>query len=49
MNTLPIPALDGGHVLFLCYEIITGKTARPFYGVCPDARIFLAAQFGAVC
>ncbi len=25
MNTLPIPALDGGHVLFLCYEIITGR------------------------
>ena len=25
MNILPIPALDGGHVLFLCYEIITGK------------------------
>jgi len=25
MNILPIPALDGGHVLFLCYEIITGR------------------------
>lgn len=25
MNVLPIPALDGGHVLFLMYEIITGK------------------------
>lgn len=25
MNILPIPALDGGHVLFLLYEIITGK------------------------
>jgi regulator of sigma E protease len=22
MNILPIPALDGGHVLFLLYEII---------------------------
>ena len=22
MNILPIPALDGGHVLFLIYEII---------------------------
>ena len=25
MNILPIPALDGGHVLFLIYEIITGR------------------------
>ena len=25
MNILPIPALDGGHVMFLAYEIITGK------------------------
>lgn len=25
MNLLPIPALDGGHVLFLFYEIITGR------------------------
>ena len=25
MNLLPIPALDGGHVLFTLYEIITGR------------------------
>ena len=25
MNILPIPALDGGHVLFLIYEIVTGR------------------------
>lgn len=25
MNLLPIPALDGGHVVFLLYEMITGK------------------------
>jgi regulator of sigma E protease len=25
MNVLPIPALDGGHVLFLLYEIVTGR------------------------
>ncbi len=25
MNLLPIPALDGGHVVFLLYEIISGK------------------------
>lgn len=27
MNLLPIPALDGGHVMFLLYEIIIGKPA----------------------
>ena len=25
INLLPIPALDGGHVMFLFYEMITGK------------------------
>jgi regulator of sigma E protease len=25
MNILPIPALDGGHVMFLIYEIVTGR------------------------
>jgi regulator of sigma E protease len=25
MNILPIPALDGGHVLFLLFEVVTGK------------------------
>jgi regulator of sigma E protease len=25
MNVLPIPALDGGHVMFLIYEILTGR------------------------
>ena len=25
LNILPIPALDGGHVMFLLYEIITGR------------------------
>jgi len=27
LNVLPIPALDGGHVAFLLYEMITGKPA----------------------
>lgn len=27
INIMPIPALDGGHVVFLLYEIITGKEA----------------------
>ena len=25
MNILPIPALDGGHMVFLGYEIVTGR------------------------
>lgn len=25
MNILPIPALDGGHVMFLIYEMVTGR------------------------
>jgi regulator of sigma E protease len=25
MNILPIPALDGGHVVFLLYEMISGR------------------------
>jgi regulator of sigma E protease len=25
MNILPIPALDGGHVMFLLYEVISGR------------------------
>jgi regulator of sigma E protease len=27
MNILPIPALDGGHVMFLLWEMITGRPA----------------------
>jgi regulator of sigma E protease len=26
MNILPIPALDGGHVMFLLWEMVTGRT-----------------------
>lgn len=25
MNILPIPALDGGHIMFLLYEVITRR------------------------
>ena len=25
LNLLPIPALDGGHVMFLLYEIVSGR------------------------
>jgi regulator of sigma E protease len=36
MNALPIPALDGGHALFLLWEIVTGKT--------PSVRVQEIAQ-----
>ncbi len=39
VNILPIPALDGGHVLFLLYEVVTRrKPGREIYGVCSDYR-----------
>ena len=25
MNLLPIPALDGGHIVFCLYEMVTGR------------------------
>ncbi|TRX56255.1 RIP metalloprotease RseP [Fulvivirga sp. M361] len=36
MNLLPIPALDGGHVMFLSYEIISGK--KPSDGFLESAQ-----------
>lgn len=45
MNILPIPALDGGHIVFLLYEIITRKT--PSIKVLERAQIFgLILLFG---
>jgi len=36
MNVLPIPALDGGHVLFLLIEVITGRK--------PSDKVLMVAQ-----
>ena len=36
MNLLPIPALDGGHIVICLYEMVTGKK--------PSDRFILAAQ-----
>ncbi|MEX1133049.1 MAG: RIP metalloprotease RseP [Flavobacteriales bacterium] len=36
MNILPIPALDGGHVVFLLYEMVTGRS--------PNQRVLEVAQ-----
>ena len=40
MNILPIPALDGGHVIFLLYEIITGRS--------PGEKFMEYAQIGGM-
>jgi len=37
MNILPIPALDGGHVLFLLYEMITGRK--------PSEKFMIGAEY----
>ena len=38
MNILPIPALDGGHVLFLIYEMVSGR--KPHEKFLEYAQIF---------
>lgn len=40
MNILPIPALDGGHVLFLIYEIITGRK--------PSDKFMIVAEYAGI-
>jgi regulator of sigma E protease len=40
MNILPIPALDGGHVLFLLYEIVTRRK--------PSDKFLEYAQIGGM-
>jgi regulator of sigma E protease len=40
MNLLPIPALDGGHVMFLLYEIFTGRK--------PSDRFLEIAQYAGM-
>lgn len=40
MNILPIPALDGGHVLFLLYEIITRRK--------PSEKFMIRAEYTGI-
>lgn len=40
MNILPIPALDGGHIMFLLYEMITGRK--------PNEKILEYAQIAGM-
>ena len=40
MNLLPIPALDGGHVMFLSYEMITRRK--------PNEKLMEYAQIGGM-
>ncbi len=37
MNILPIPALDGGHVLFLLYEMVTRRK--------PSEKFMIRAEY----
>ncbi|MBR6757550.1 MAG: RIP metalloprotease RseP [Bacteroidaceae bacterium] len=42
MNILPIPALDGGHVLFLLYEVVTRrKPSDKFMEIAQTVGLFL--------
>ncbi len=41
MNILPIPALDGGHVLFLLWEIVTRRK--------PNEKVMEYAQVAGMC
>ncbi len=41
MNILPIPALDGGHIMFLLYEIITRRK--------PSEKFMEYAQIAGMC
>jgi len=45
MNLLPIPALDGGHVMFLLYEIVTGR--KP-YGICDYRWFYICDWVGII-
>ena len=40
INILPIPALDGGHVIFLLYEMITGRK--------PNEKVMEYAQYAGM-
>jgi regulator of sigma E protease len=40
INILPIPALDGGHVMFLVYEMITGRK--------PNEKVLEYAQYAGM-
>lgn len=41
MNILPIPALDGGHVMFLLWEVITGRKT--------NEKVLEYAQIAGMC
>jgi regulator of sigma E protease len=40
MNILPIPALDGGHVMFLLYEVLTRRK--------PNEKVMEYAQYAGM-
>ncbi|MBQ4038401.1 MAG: RIP metalloprotease RseP [Bacteroidaceae bacterium] len=55
MNILPIPALDGGHVLFLLAEVVTGRKPSDKFleyaqmtGMCIILGLFLLAAYNDI-
>lgn len=55
MNILPIPALDGGHVLFLLAEVVTGRKPSDKFleyaqmtGMCILLGLFLLAAYNDI-
>ncbi len=48
LNLLPIPALDGGHIMFNSYELITGKktNTKVFYTLTIAGWVILALLMG---
>ena len=40
MNLIPIPGLDGGHILFTLYEMVTGRK--------PGDRFLMVAQMAGL-
>ena len=49
MNLLPIPALDGGHVMFLLFEMITGRKPGDRFLEYEDCRNGIASLTRYLC
>ena len=48
LNLLPIPALDGGHVVFLLFEMVSGKAMKSFR-TCTNGWILHPHRVSSFC